>query len=195
MTMHLKHVTLVVFSVAGLLLAGCGQVSSEEAQTMAQQPQALESGSPCYGQTGTGTYEGYLCGNNRPQFIETRNLECQTAYSNCVANARNNPSESILCTWNGRVLYRRETSTGGSCDEVECQTATALGDYNGYFCEGNHNFIQTPGITCRAAFRNCVLNANLNPSNSVYCEWKSRVIYRKDLSLNYCGPVAASTPL
>ena len=192
--MQNKHVAMLVFSVAGLLLAGCEQIPVEDEQSLAQLPQAVESGNPCYGEGGTGTYEGFICGNARPQFIETRNLDCQSAYSNCVTNARNNPSESILCTWNGRVIYRRDTSTGGSCEQVECLTSTVLANYNGYFCEGNHKFIATPDITCRTAFRNCVLNANSNPSSSIYCEWNSRVIYRKELSANYCGSVASSTP-
>ncbi len=66
--------------------------------------------------------------------------------------------------------------------------------YGGYFCDGSHRFIATSGITCKAAFDNCVLNANNNPSKSIYCEWNTRVIYRKDLSANACNAVAASTP-
>ncbi|MFE8601493.1 NBR1-Ig-like domain-containing protein [Archangium violaceum] len=146
----------------------------------------------CAGKSGTGTYEGFLC-NSNSQFIETRNIDCQSSFDNCVLNARNNPSTSFLCTWNGNVIYRRE-STAGICNQVDCQTSTLPGSYTGYICDTNSAFIRTNNITCKAARDNCVLNASNNPSRSFYCEWNGRAIYRKEVTAGLCRAIASSTP-
>ncbi len=148
--------------------------------------------SPCNGKSGTGTYEGFFC-NSSSQFIETRNIDCSSAYNNCVLNANNNPTRSMLCTWNGNVIYRRELSAG-ICNQVNCQTSTQLGNYTGYICNTSSAFIKTSSITCKEAKDNCILNANNNPTSSFYCEWNSRVIYRKDVTAGICNNIAASTP-
>lgn len=152
----------------------------------------VDSANPCTGKSGTGTYEGFFC-NSSSQFIETRNIDCSSAYNNCVLNANNNPLRSLLCTWNGNVIFRRELSAG-ICNPIDCQTSTQLGNYTGYICNSNSAFIKTSSITCKEAKDNCILNANSNPSTSFYCEWNSRAIFRKDVTAGVCNTTAASTP-
>lgn len=146
----------------------------------------------CVGKTGTGTYEGFFCNTNF-QFIETRGIDCSSAYSNCLLNATNNPTRSVLCTWNGETLFRREL-TAGLCNQTDCQTSTLLGSYTGSICNTNSVFIRTNNITCKAARDNCALNASYNPATSFYCEWNGRVIYRKEVTAGACNATAASPP-
>ncbi len=72
-------------------------------------PSALANA--CTGKSGTGTYKGYICDSSR-NFITTKSIPCQAALDNCKLNARNNPSRSFYCTWNGKEIYRKELRAG-----------------------------------------------------------------------------------
>lgn len=78
------------------------------------------------------------------------------------------------------------------CSRVACANTSGTGVYRGYFCP-SHNFITTASISCQAAYDNCVLNANYNPSNNVYCTWQGREIYRREVTSGACSALSSST--
>ncbi len=83
-----------------------------------------EDGAPpvgCDGLDGTSDYAGYFCAYSGP-FIVTAGISCEDALANCELNATSNPSESVLCTWNGIVIFENESAPGacdGLLDELE----------------------------------------------------------------------------
>ncbi len=86
--------------------------SSESGWSGTGAPDACES--PCertQGRLGV-SYLG-VCGDG-PGFSITPSETCQDALDQCLANAED-PDQSIYCEWDGRELYRRET-TDGACE-------------------------------------------------------------------------------
>lgn len=141
-----------------------------------------ELANDCSGAQGKGTYKGYMCPSHN--FITTKNISCAEARSNCALNANSNPGQSVFCTWNDRVIYRRDVSAG-ACNSLVCNAVTGTGQYKGYVCP-SHNFITTNTISCREAQSNCQLNANSNPSSSFYCTWKGTEIFRRETTAGIC---------
>ncbi|WP_157758639.1 hypothetical protein [Cystobacter fuscus] len=136
----------------------------------------------CSGAQGTGTYKGYVCPSHN--FIITQKISCAEARNNCVLNANANPGSSFFCTWNDRVIYRRDVSAG-ACNSLVCAAVTGTGQYKGYVCP-SHNFINTNAISCQEAQSNCQLNANSNPNSSFYCTWKGTEIFRLERTAGIC---------
>ncbi|WP_093518328.1 hypothetical protein [Stigmatella erecta] len=120
------------------------------------------------------------------QFITTSGITCAQARSNCITNANANPGTSFFCTWNDRIIYRKDV-TAGSCNSLVCPAVTGKGRYQGFIC-GSHNFITTEQISCQSAQSNCILNSNANPSSSFYCTWKGTEIFRRETVPGICGP-------
>lgn len=72
-----------------------------------------------------------------------------------------------------------------------CAGKGGTGTYKGYICDSSHRFITTKNITRRAALDNCKLNAQNNPTRSLYCTWNGKEIYRKELRAGICRGVGA----
>lgn len=60
-----------------------------------------------------GEYRGYFCPEG--PFIITNDILQADALANCQLNADTNPTMSVLCTWNGEVIFVNEV-TPGACD-------------------------------------------------------------------------------
>lgn len=136
----------------------------------------------CAGTQGTGTYKGYDCSSQ--EFVATENLTCAEAQQHCLTDANANPDGSVLCTWNDRLLYRRDASAG-ACDARVCSSVAGVGEYRAYTCPSyNTIFIQLS--TCQSALSNCQYNASSNPNSSVYCTWKGTEIFRREKTAGSC---------
>ncbi|MDC0712101.1 hypothetical protein POL68_26785 [Stigmatella sp. ncwal1] len=159
------------------------QESFESEDSFSEDP-SQQLADACSGATGTGTYKGYMCPSHL--FITTKSISCAAARSNCILNANSNPGTSFFCTWNDRVIYRKDV-TAGACNPLVCSAVTGKGQYKGYICP-SHNFITTEQISCQDAQSNCALNSNANPSSSFYCTWKGTEIYRRETVAGICGP-------
>ncbi|MFY0581280.1 hypothetical protein ACN28S_49815 [Cystobacter fuscus] len=142
----------------------------------------------CADATGPGIYKGYTCEDSN-NFIIAENVSCQDARRKCELNARANPSLSFYCTWNDRVVYRKEISVG-ACDAEVCQSTSGTGRQVLYFCISPTELrpvIISSSITCQSAFDNCKLNADLNTHRSVLCTWNDQEIFRGELVAGVCG--------
>jgi hypothetical protein len=188
--MRTPHRAVAVLSLAALL-EGCGSVVSSDNQGrdgagLGETPNSEQSvlADPCVDATSPGTYKGYTCGTAF-NFITTENISCQEARRKCALKAEANPGTSFLCTWNGRLVYRKELAAG-ACNPLVCQTLSGTGTYRGYIC-GSHNFITTNNIPCQYALDNCALNATNNPSRSFFCTWNGTEVMRKELVPGACN--------
>ena len=150
----------------------------------AEQP-AQQSTDPCAGAQGTGTYSGYLCPSL--PFASTPNLSCTESLQNCLLEANANPGKSLFCTWNDRVLYRKDVSAG-ACNNLVCQALPGLGAYKAYTCPSSLS-ISIQLSSCQGAQSNCLFNANSNPPSGIYCTWKGMEIFRQEKIVGSCPRV------
>jgi hypothetical protein len=181
-TTSLLHRTIWGVTLSWAL--GCGGVpeTPETGEELATSDVSEALADECSGALGTGTYKGYFCPSHN--FITTQAISCAEARNNCVLNANSNPGSSVFCTWNNRVIYRRDVSAG-ACNSLVCSAVTGTGQYKGYVCP-SHNFISTNAISCQEAQSNCQLNANSNPSSSFYCTWNGTEIFRLERTAGIC---------
>ncbi|HYO52476.1 hypothetical protein [Archangium sp.] len=184
------HHAVIVLPLTAIL-GGCGsevpldnQGGNGANQGEALLPEQPALADPCVSATGPGTYKGYTCGNSS-NFITTTGISCQEARRKCTLKAAANPETSFYCTWNDRLVYRKETAAG-ACNPLVCQVTTGTGTYRGYIC-GSHNFITTNNISCQYALDNCALNAANNPSRSFFCTWNDIEVFRKEQVPGICN--------
>ncbi|HYO66549.1 MAG TPA: S8 family serine peptidase [Archangium sp.] len=138
---------------------------------------------PCAGASGSGIYKGYTC-EDANNFIVAEGLSCQDARRKCELNASSSPRTSFFCTWNDRVVYRKE-GTPGVCNPLVCEAILGTGRQEGYIC-GSHRFMITDNSPCQDAVDVCALNAETNPSVSFLCTWKGTEVYRKERVAGAC---------
>jgi hypothetical protein len=205
---RLHHLIKVLPSVA--LLSGCGSnggpavVGSVEVlrgngttapvvPALATEQESLSPTDPlfadsCADATGPGTYKGYTCEDSN-NFIIAEDVSCQDARRKCGLNAKANPSLSFYCTWNDRVVYRKEISAG-ACNAEVCQSNPGTGRRVLYFCISPTELqpaIISDSITCQSALDNCKLNADVNTHRSVLCTWNDEEIFRRERVAGVCG--------
>lgn len=157
-------------------------------ETVTSEPQLQEAApslvDPCANATGLGTYKGQVCEGSF-NFVNETGLSCQESLQRCTLKAAANPATSFYCTWNGRLIYRKDV-TAGACNSQVCQSASGTATYLGYMCP-SHNFIRTDNSSCQSALDNCAQNAALNPTRSIYCTWNGIEIYRRELTAGACN--------
>jgi hypothetical protein len=185
-----RRTVVVVLSLA-TLLGGCdsevpldprGQGGARRGEALIPEQPVLAD--PCADATGPGTYKGYTCGTSS-HFITTESISCQEARRKCTLKAGANPGTSFYCTWNDRLVYRKEVAAG-SCNPLVCQVSSGTGTYRGYVC-GSHNFITTNNIPCQFALDNCALSAANNPNRSFVCTWNGIEVFRREQIPGSCN--------
>lgn len=157
---------------------------------------------PC-GDGGPGSYSGFYCGPDGEPFVHTEGIDCQVALGDCALHAALNPDKDIVCEFNGQEIFRRELNESACVPvhgepTVDCDlplpelcegTHPCLSDgtalYVGSFCDGGR-FIRSPNGTCQGALGNCILNASLNLTRSIRCQWNDQEIYRNELEEGVC---------
>ena len=122
MSKRMRRMYSKVLMFAPLLLMACGHMKGTAEELTLIQPgreggMSSEEDAPsalantCAAKHGKGTYKGYSCDSSH-RFITTKNITRQAALDNCKRNARNNPTLSLYCTWNGKEIYRKELKAG-----------------------------------------------------------------------------------
>lgn len=171
--------------LAIVLLMGCGsevvgsQLLSSESSLLAD---------PCADAAGTGTYRGYICEGER-SFITAEGISCQDTRRKCQLNAEASPGSSFYCTWNDRVVYRKDVSAG-ACNSLTCKTTSGIGQRVLNICYSPDDVapaIISDGMSCQDALDNCKRNADVNSHRSILCHWRGLEIFRRELTVGSCG--------
>ncbi|ATB38019.1 hypothetical protein CYFUS_003445 [Cystobacter fuscus] len=63
----------------------------------------------------------------------------------------------------------------------------SLGQFKGYI-RASHTFLSGEQVSCHDAQYLCRVNADANPSLSIYCTWKGTEVYRRETVPGICGP-------
>lgn len=68
-----------------------------------------------------GEYKGYL-GRSHTPFITTKDITKADALANCKTNQKNNPTKSIMCTWNGVEIFAFTPTTASPSVKISLPT-------------------------------------------------------------------------
>jgi hypothetical protein len=135
---------VLTLALLGALTTGCsgeeGASSTGTSASAASQGAQQEPGPE--GQA-TGEYRGYFCPEGL--FILTQDISAAEALENCQLNAASNPEMSVLCTWNGEVIFTSEQAPGvcNGIQEGQPEARPVCGLFRGGLSEGD-NMIASP---------------------------------------------------
>ncbi len=139
------------------------------------------NGTQIYSAPALGDYRGYFDGSGSP-FISSNidlagnHYTLPEALANCQLNYNNNPTHSIMCTWNGNTIFQ----------------APALGTYTMYI-EGGGSMTST--VSLADATASCTLNQNSNPNSWIFCKWNGNKFYGSYHLTSSAGGGGSISPL
>ena len=94
----------------------------------------------CDGLEGLGSYSGYFCSFGSDPSFQADAISCADALADCEQSSLSSPSMSVMCTWNGVVIFMHEASPG-ACEDPSAQPVCGL--FRGGLSEAE-NMIASP---------------------------------------------------